>query len=192
MLDIILFHSVLGLRPVEHRAADRLRAAGHRVTAPDLYAGEVASTLDAGFALTDRIGWPVVEQRARAAVRELPGHTVLAGFSMGASVVDALLPDRPDTAAVLLLHNTAGIPATARAGLPVHLHVADPDPFVPDPAGWLRDATNAGAAAEVFTYPGAGHFYVDADLPDHDEQAAALTWERVLEFLRTVRRTPHR
>jgi dienelactone hydrolase len=110
-----------------------------------------------GFALNDRIGWPVVEQRARDAVRELPGDTVLAGFSMGAPVMDVLLPARPDTAAVLLLHST--------------------------------DATKAGAAAEVFTYPGAGHFYFDADLPDHDLQAAALTWTRVL---RTVRRTPHR
>ncbi len=192
MADVILFHSVLGLRPVERKAADRLRAAGHDVTTPDLYAGEVAATLDEGFALNDRIGWSVVEQRAREAVRERPAHTVLMGFSMGAAVVDALLPDRPDTAAVLLLHTQAEIPATARVGLPVQLHVADPDPFVPDPTGWHARAISAGAAAEVFTYPGAGHFYLDADLPDHDEQAAALTWRRVLNALRTVRTTPRR
>jgi dienelactone hydrolase len=114
------------------------------------------------------------------------------GFSMGAAVVGALLPHRPDTAAVLLLHTQAEIPATARAGLPVQLHVADPDPFVPDPAGWHARATSAGAAAEVFTYPGAGHFYLDADLPDHDEWAAALTWRRVLDALTTVRTTPRR
>jgi len=153
MADVILFHSVLGLRPVERKAADRLRAAGHDVTTPDLYAGEVAATLDEGFALNDRIGWSVVERRARDAARERPTRTVLMGFSMGAAVVDALLPD---------------------------------------PAGWHARANSAGAAAEVFTYPGAGHFYLDADLPDHDEQATALTWRRVLEFLRTVRTTPRR
>lgn len=192
MADIILFHSVLGLRPVELNAADRLRAAGHDVTTPDLYAGEAASSLDEGFALNDRIGWPVVEQRARDAARERPASTVLVGLSMGATVVDALLPDRPDTAGVLLLHGLAGIPGTARAGLPVQVHVADPDPFAPDVATWHAKATSDGAAAEVFTYPGAGHFYTDADLPDHDEQAADLTWQRVLEFLKTVRTTPRR
>jgi hypothetical protein len=36
----------------------------------------------------------------------------------------------------------------------------------------------------VYTYPGIGHFYTDEDGPDHDEHAAALTWERVEEFLR--------
>jgi nucleoside-diphosphate-sugar epimerase len=45
-----------------------------------------------------------------------------------------------------------------------------------------------GAAVEVFTYPGAGHFYTDADLPDHDEQATALTWQRILPFLSTLTR----
>jgi dienelactone hydrolase len=184
--DIILFHSVLGLRPAEARAADRFRAAGHQVVTPDLYAGQVATTLDEGFALNDRIGWSVIEQRAHDAVRELPAHTVLAGVSMGAAVVDALLPHRPDTAGVLLLHGPAGIPDTARPGLPVHLHVADPDPFVPDVAAWLSAATGAGTAAQVFTYPGAGHFYTDADLPDHDEHAATLTWQRVLAFLNEV------
>jgi dienelactone hydrolase len=35
----------------------------------------------------------------------------------------------------------------------------------------------------VYTYPGIGHFYTDADGPDHDEAAAGLTWERVAGFL---------
>ncbi|WP_229908174.1 dienelactone hydrolase family protein [Amycolatopsis oliviviridis] len=35
----------------------------------------------------------------------------------------------------------------------------------------------------MFTYPGAGHFYTDSSLPDHDADAAALTWQRILDFL---------
>jgi len=40
---------------------------------------------------------------------------------MGGSVVEVLLPQRPDTAGVLLWHGLADIPATARPGLPVQV-----------------------------------------------------------------------
>jgi dienelactone hydrolase len=189
MANIVLFHSMLGLRPVELHAADRLRAAGHEVATPDLYAGLTASTLDEGFQLKDhRIGWVTIEQRAYQAVRDLPGDTVLAGISMGAGVVSALLPRRTDTAGVLLLHGLATIPTTARDGLPVQLHVAEADEFAPpaDVAAWLDAATRTGADAQVFTYQHAGHFYTDPSLPDHHAQATTLTWHRILDFLRTV------
>jgi len=77
------------------------------------------------------------------------------------------------------------LPASIRAGLPVQVHVADPDPIAP-PAqvvAWREAAARAGAEARVFTYPGIGHFYTDADGPDHDEPAAVRTRRRVLDFL---------
>ena len=134
------------------------------------------------------VGWATIEHRAHQAVRDLPAGTVLAGVSMGAGVVSTLLPHRPGTAGVLLLHGLAPIPATARAGLPVQLHVADPDEFAPpaDVSAWLETATRAGVDAQLFTYPHAGHFFTDPSLPDHHAQAAAETWQRVLDFLRTV------
>jgi dienelactone hydrolase len=189
MANIVLFHSMLGLRPVELRAADRLRVAGHQVVTPDLYAGQTASTLDEGFRLKDhRIGWATIEQRAHQAVHNLPADTVLAGISMGAGVVSTLLPHRPDTAGVLLLHGLASIPTAARNGLPIQLHVADADEFAPpaEVSAWLDAATRTGADAQVFTYQHAGHFYTDTSLPDHHAWATTLTWQRVLDFLRTV------
>jgi dienelactone hydrolase len=187
MVNIVVFHSVLGLRPVELDGAERLRAAGHDVVTPDLYSGSTASTLDEGFALMDRIGWTAISRLASDAVRDLPPDTVLMGVSMGCGVVQGILPNRPATAGVLLLHALAEIPASARFGLPVQVHVADPDPIAPpaEVAAWR--AANPGA--QVFTYPGAGHFYTDAGGPDHNEVAAALTWRRALEFLRTLPQT---
>src|SRR5437763_1858557 len=120
---------------------------GHEVLTPDLYAGQTASTLDEGFRLKDhRIGWATIEQRAHQAVHDLPADTVLAGISIGAGVVSTLLPHRPDTAGVLLLHGLAAIPPTARGGLPVQLHVADADEFAPpaDVSTWLDAATSIG------------------------------------------------
>jgi len=41
----------------------------------------------------------------------------------------------------------------------------------------------AGAPLEVFDYPGRGHLFTDASLPDeYDPTAAEVLWERVLAF----------
>lgn len=184
-MDIVLFHSVYGRRPAEIAAAERWRAAGHRVVTPDLYHGKSAVKITEGFALADRIGWPLIIRRARDAVGQMPENTVLAGISMGASVVDSLLPARPRTAGVLLLHGLAEMPATIRAGLPVQAHIADPDEFFPTDrvAAWSRAARAFGAELTLFRYPDAGHFFTDPELPDHDETAAGLLWQRSLRFL---------
>lgn len=186
MATLALFHSVLGLRPVELGAAQRLRRAGHEVVTPDLYGGETAATLDEGFALLDRIGWAAVVDRARLALADMPEETVLAGVSMGTGVVAELWPERPGADRVLLLHAAAELPARVRPGLRVQLHAAEPDPFAPPGrvTALVRAAREAGVELEVFRYPGAGHFYTDRDLPDHDADAAELTWRRVLDFLR--------
>ncbi|MGK5740933.1 dienelactone hydrolase family protein [Micromonospora sp. URMC 103] len=185
MRHVVLFHSVYGLRPAVLAAAERLRAAGHRVATPDLYGVPPADTVEEGFALLDKTGREVVLDRARAAVAGLPPETVLAGLSMGAGVAGAVLADRPEAAGLLLLHGTGGSPADVRPGLPVHLHLADPDPYEPpdEMDEWRRAMTGAGARLEVFRYPGAGHLFTDPDVPDHDPVAAGVAWARVLAFL---------
>ena len=185
MKTVVLFHSILGLRPVEHAASDRMRAAGYAVRTPDLYGGETAQTIEEGFELKERVGWPVICARAAEALADWPDSTVLAGISMGAGVVASLWPQRPHTAGVLLLHGLADIPPVVCAGLPAQVHVADPDPFAPPDqrVAWQATADRAGLAAQVFTYPGSGHFFIDPTLPDHDAAAARLTWQRALRFL---------
>lgn len=183
--SVILFHSVYGLRPVELGVAELMRSAGHAVVTPDLYAGQTADSLDEGFELVDRVGWSVICRRAASAVAALPDETVLAGFSMGASVAESLWPNRPRTSGVLLLHALADIPDTAPAGLPVQVHLADPDAFAPAQrrAAWQAAAKKAGLAAQIFTYPAVGHFFTDASLPDYDAEATRRASERILVFL---------
>ncbi|MBQ1050049.1 dienelactone hydrolase family protein [Micromonospora sp. C51] len=185
MGHVVLFHSVYGLRPAVLAAADRLRAAGHQVHAPDLYGVPAVDSVAAGFALLERIGQQTVLDRARAALDGLPPDTVLAGFSMGAGVAGALLGERPETAGLLLLHGTGGSPAAVRPGLRVHLHLADPDAYDPpdEVDQWQREMSAAGAALAVHRYPGAGHLFTDPTVADHDPVAAGLTWDRVLAFL---------
>jgi dienelactone hydrolase len=40
MAHVVMFHSAYGLREAELTAAERLRAAGHDVLTPDMYAGD--------------------------------------------------------------------------------------------------------------------------------------------------------
>lgn len=191
-VTVALFHSMFGLRPVELAAAEHLRAAGHRVVSPDLFAGAVAAkhgslpTLDDGFALMERIGWGTIMARARTAIDDLPADTVLGGFSMGAGVVGSLWPDRLSAAAVFLLHATAPVPEGVPTGTPVQTHVADGDRFAPPDELALFRASAGRAGASLHIYPGVGHFYSDPSLPDHDAIATERTWQHVHTMLKTL------
>ncbi|MCY1140532.1 dienelactone hydrolase family protein [Actinoplanes sp. Pm04-4] len=184
MASVAIFHSLYGLRPSVLSAAERLRAAGHTVVTPDLYGLPCADSIDAGAALADKVGWDEIVARGRAALSAMPPRTVLVGLSLGTGVVEALLPERPHTAGLLLL---AGAPAAALPGLRAQLHVADPDhEYVPAPAiaRWTDAMEVAGAIFEVYRYPAVGHLWMDEGLPDHDHLAAELLWSRCAEFLR--------
>ncbi|NVD38827.1 dienelactone hydrolase family protein [Ensifer sp. HO-A22] len=185
MATVILFHSIRGLRALERDAATRLQALGHHVLTPDLFDGQVAGSVDEGFALKDRIGWRTLCERAEAVVAGQPASAVLGGFSFGAAVASHLWAKRPETSGVLLLHSIVGIPENARDGVPVQLHLADPDIYEPaeDVAAWRALADRSPIALEAFSYPGVGHLYTDASLPDFDAEAASLTWGRVERFL---------
>ena len=192
---VVVFHSMFGLRAAEHTAAQQLRVAGHQVVVPDLFGGAVAGrgaipTIDDGFALMDAIGWPVIVERARAAVRDLPDDTVLCGLSMGAGVVGAIWPERLDAAAVILLHAPLIVPRGARPATPVQVHVAVDDPFAPADqlAAFHASATSADVDASLYTYPGAGHLFTDPDSPDYDGVAADRAWRRVGALLAALRR----
>ncbi|MBB3659615.1 dienelactone hydrolase [Rhizobium sp. BK650] len=185
MAVIALFHSVYGFRSLERDAAERLRGAGHQVVAPDLYEGRVGRTLEEGFALKSEIGWAELCRRAEKAVADLPASAVLGGFSMGAGVAASLWPGRPQAAGILLLHGIAEIPDNVREGIPLQLHLAEPDEFAPadEVASWRAHAARADIGLEVFFYRGVGHLYTDPSLPDYDAKAAEATWSRVDAFL---------
>ena len=65
MAEVVLFHSVLGLRPGVIAAAERLRAAGHTLHTPDYYDGEVFDDLDEGMRKEAEIGYQEIARRAR-------------------------------------------------------------------------------------------------------------------------------
>lgn len=195
MAQIVLFHSAYGLRPAVHAAAERLRAAGHQVTTPDLYDGRTFDTVEEGMAYKDEITQNELLRRAIGAVAPLltpaAGATapadglVYAGFSLGGALAQNLALADEHAKGLLLLHGTSDIRDDAATGIPVQLHVAEPDPFEPEDwlNAWYLRMRKAGADVEVHRYRGAGHVFTDPDLPDHDAEAAERTWAVALDFL---------
>ncbi|MGD9481884.1 dienelactone hydrolase family protein [Streptomyces sp. TRM70308] len=187
MATVVLFHSVYGPRPAVEDAARRLREAGHEAHTPDLFDGRTAGTAEEGMALAAEIGRDELLRRAVAVSAPLSERgLVYAGFSLGAALAQNLALADARARGLLLLHGTSDIPEDAAAdGLPVQLHVADPDPFEPHDwlSAWYLRMGRAGADVEVFPYAGAGHLYTDPGLPDHDAEAAERTWRVALAFL---------
>ncbi|MBB5933499.1 dienelactone hydrolase [Streptomyces zagrosensis] len=139
------------------------------------------------MAIKDAIGKDELLLRAVRAVAPLSERgLVYAGFSLGGSIAQTLALGDTKARGLLLLHGTSDIADDAATdGLPVQLHVADPDPFEPHDwlNAWYLRMGRAGADVEVYRYPGAGHIYTDPDLPDYDEEAAESTWKVALGFL---------
>ncbi len=194
MAEVVLFHSVLGLRPGVIAAADRLRAAGHAVHAPDLYDGEVFDDLDDGMHKEDALGYQEIARRAREAVAGLPEGLVLAGFSLGAVHAEVLAASRPGALGAVLMHGAVPVETLKEyfgvdrwpAGVPVQVHYAADDPWVEaeEEVVPLGEAVRgAGASFEAHAYPGAGHLFADPDLPEYDRTSSEAMWERVLALL---------
>ena len=201
MAEVVLFHSVLGLRPGVIAASDRLRAAGHAVHAPDLYDGEVFDDLDDGMHKEDALGYQEIARRAREAVAGLPEGLVLAGFSLGAVHAEVLAASRPGALGVVLMHGAVPVEALKEyfgvdrwpAGVPVQVHYAADDPWVEaeEEVVPLGEAVRgAGAAFEAHAYPGSGHLFADPDLPEYDRTSSEAMWERVLAFLDRIDARP--
>ncbi|MFE6911686.1 dienelactone hydrolase family protein [Streptomyces erythrochromogenes] len=186
-MNIMLFHSTYGLRPAVHAAADRLRAAGHQVQVPDLFEGRTFETVEEGMAHQDEIGRDELLKRAvLAAAPHSDGGLVYAGFSFGGSLAQHLALADEKARGLLLLHGTADLEDSASVdGLPVQLHIADPDPFEPHDwlTAWYLRMQRAGADVEVHSYPGAGHLFTDPDLDDYDAEAAEQAWTAAIGFL---------
>ncbi|MFD7620188.1 dienelactone hydrolase family protein [Streptomyces sp. NPDC059802] len=190
LMNIMLFHSTYGLRPAVHAAADRLRAAGHEVQVPDLFEGHTFETVEEGMAFKEEVGKDELLRRAVLAAAPYSDRgLVYAGFSFGAATAQTLALGDEKARGLLLFHGTSDIAENASVDeLPVQLHVADPDPFETHDwlNSWYLQMQRTGADVEVYRYPGAGHLFTDAGLPDFDQASAELAWKVALGFLATL------
>ncbi len=188
MTDIMLFHHAQGLTDGVQDFADQLRAAGHRVTVPDLYDGAVFETLEDGAAHAQQIGFDTVIERGRLAADSAPDVDVYAGFSLGVLPAQMLAQTRPGAKGALLFYSCVPVSEFGSAwpdGVAVQVHGMDADEFfvAEGDIDAARELTRTADDGELFLYPGDRHLFADSSLPDYDEAAATLLTQRVLDFL---------
>lgn len=196
MAEIVLFHSILGVRPGVNDAAERFRSAGHTVHVADLYRGEVFDDYEAAEAYLEDIGGPAtLIERTDAAVANLPATLVYAGFSNGGASAIYLTASRPGALGTLAFHSALpleeiGMAPTWPASAPVQVHYAENDPWREQ--DWIdryaATVRESGASYEFHEYPGVtGHLFTDRSLPgEYDSAAAELLFERALAFVERV------
>ena len=195
MAAVVLFHHVLGPTDGLAALADDLRGSDHSVVLPDVFDGQRFTTIEAGIAHLESIGFPTLLDRGRRAVVDAPANVVYAGVSMGVICAQHLAQTRPGAAGAVLMESC--LPASEfgdgwPAGVPVQIHGMSDDPFFAgegdiDNAREIVDSAPPGTA-ELFEYPGDRHLFVDASLPAHDSEATGLVLDRMRRFLAEVDR----
>lgn len=189
MANVVLFHSVLGLREGVKAAADMLRRRGHTVYVPDLFDGEVFDDYGRAMVRFEEIGLHELMERVRNAVADLEGELVFAGFSIGGGFAEMMAVTHPRAKGCLLFH--AALPLRELEleswpeKVPVQIHYAAGDPWRNDDwvAAFSEDVHRSGAELEFYEYFCEGHLFADPDLPEYDRKSANLLWARVLIFL---------
>jgi carboxymethylenebutenolidase len=187
---VLLLHPWWGLNQTIRDFADRLAGDGFTVIAPDMFDGKVRTTPDDAQAnvrsLTEADG-----ERIRALVLASLDHLLahpdargdraaIIGLSFGAMEGTEVAGERSDIGAVVMYYS--GI-FEAPDGIPYLGHFAEDDEFddsaqVPD----FEKTLGAGSAAHV--YPGTKHWFIEADRPEFNRDAADLAYARTVAFLR--------
>ena len=189
MAEVLLFHHAQGQTTGFHAFADELRAAGHTVHTPDLFAGRTFGSIDEGLAHVTELGGmgEIIEAGTRAA-NGLPEELVYAGFSLGVVPAQKLAQTRPGAHGALLFYSC--VPASEfgagwPADVPVQIHGMDADPFFVDEGDIdaAREVVETAEQGELFLYAGDQHYFADSSLPSYDERATKLLTQRVLAFL---------
>jgi dienelactone hydrolase len=191
-MNVALFHSSLGIRQGVLDAADRLRNDGHDVLVVDQYDGRVFDDYAEADPFVEQLGFPELMRRAVDAVQELPDGFIAAGFSNGGGMAEYIATQRR-CSRVLLMSGALPVKMLDASGwpqeVPVQIHYMTNDPRRRQEwvDAYIEEVRDADALVELFDYPGSGHLFTDASLPnEYDADAAELLWSRALVFCRSA------
>jgi carboxymethylenebutenolidase len=190
---VIVIHPWWGRNADVLAYADRLAESGFAVAAPDLFDGQVATTIDEADRLSSTVNEDIADATVLAAVDELgasigdPSARIGAvGFSFGGAWALWLPAQRPEVRATVVYYGSIEGPSLTRARTPVLGHFAETDPYETDEgvAAFERTLQTAGRDVEIQRYPGTGHWFAEPSKEAYVPEAAELAFDRTVAFLR--------
>ena len=187
---VLVLHAWWGLKPYFKQVCDRLAEQGFTALAPDLYQGRIANTIDEARALLEQRNSELMGDTVKAAKDYLASFNAgkpigAVGFSMGASWALVVASNERDVSAVVLFYGSGGVDFKL-VKAKVLGHYAEVDEWEPleEIKAMENDIKAAGVDATFHFYPKVGHWFVEADVPEYDSEAATLAWERTFAFLK--------
>jgi carboxymethylenebutenolidase len=197
---IVLVHDWFGVSPAYLDATERLAKLGYRVVAVDLYDGRHATTHEEAAALLASLDTNIAAQKIDAAIQSFGTRSrdlAIMGFSMGAKhALSAALRNAQIRSTVLWYGETINNPRELKAlHGPVLLVVgsADGEAAGENAAAFSKAADSAGAAAEIYIYPGAAHAFAQPLFnagKTYDAVASETAWRLSEDFLRRRMQAP--
>jgi carboxymethylenebutenolidase len=193
---VAVLHAWWGLNDDVIAYADRLAAAGFAVTAPDMFSGQVASTIEDAERLSGAAESaetePSVEAIALAAIDDLaerlgPSSRLgVLGFSFGAAYATLLPAERDRLIASVVYYGVYTGPHIDRSSAAVLGNFAETDQFESDEgiAELEETVRAAGREVTIHRYPGTGHWFAEPSRDAYRPEAADLAFERTVAFLR--------
>ena len=187
---ILVLHAWWGLKPFFKQVCDQLAEQGYVVLAPDLYQGNIATTIEEAQTFHDKFEGEFMGDTVKAAKDHLvslrPGKPIgVIGFSMGAAWATMTMTKEPDIDATVLFYG-AYSPDFSKAKAKVLGHFSDNDEW--EPIEGVRtmeqDMKNAGLDVMLHIYPDVHHWFMEEDRPEYNPDAAQLAWNRTIEFLK--------
>ena len=176
---------------------DRFAAAGFVAFAPDLYHGQAASEPDTAMKLLMELNLDLAGQEITNAANYLLSlpetsteHVGAVGFCMGGSLAIWSGTLSPEISATVGFYPGASWERHAPKwenfqGKSAIIHCAEGDgtSSAPGIQEALSGISNAGGVVTTFDYSGTQHAFFNDDRPEvYEPIAAALAWERTLEF----------
>ena len=192
---VLVLHAWWGLNDSFKGVCDRLAREGFVALAPDLYHGKIATTIEEAEQRVKALDSERASADIAGAVAYLRGHPAVQGqgigcmgFSLGASYAYDMSCARPsDIAAVVAFYGAGDAEAdysAARAaylGQYVEHDEWEEDEYVDQLEAKLRAD---GREATFYRYAGLKHWFMEENRPEYNAEAAALAWQRTLDFLR--------
>lgn len=192
---VLVLHAWWGLNGVIKDVCDRFAKLGYVAYAPDLYGGQLATTIEEAEQLSSQLNMDVQQAKVHTqeAVKKLLQHVEdptigigVVGFSLGAYYALQLSGDDPEHVRAVVLFYGAGDGDFDRARATYMGHFAENDPYEPaESVNWLEGALkSAGRTATFYHYEGVGHWFFEPDRAEaYNKAAAEVAWERTVDFL---------